>query len=138
VRSLSRANQFSPWSKGGWVNSQVCDHTSLIRFLEQRFGEHRPGLIEKNITPWRRAVAGDLTSTLDFKSKDSALVALPNTAAFAPPDYDNHPDYVPAVPSLQSLPKQEPGVRPARAPCRTSCTCLPTSTTCPTSSSLAS
>jgi phospholipase C len=28
----------SPWSKGGWVNSQVFDHTSLIRFLERRFG----------------------------------------------------------------------------------------------------
>ena len=27
----------SPWSKGGWVNSQVFDHTSLIRFIEQRF-----------------------------------------------------------------------------------------------------
>src|SRR5262249_44186054 len=23
----------SPWSRGGWVNSQVFDHTSLIRFL---------------------------------------------------------------------------------------------------------
>ena len=28
----------SPWSKGGWVNSEVFDHTSLIRFLERRFG----------------------------------------------------------------------------------------------------
>ena len=28
----------SPWSKGGWVNSQVFDHTSVIRFLEQRSG----------------------------------------------------------------------------------------------------
>jgi len=27
----------SPWTKGGWVNSQVFDHTSLIRFLEFRF-----------------------------------------------------------------------------------------------------
>jgi phospholipase C len=24
----------SPWSRGGWVNSQLFDHTSLIRFLE--------------------------------------------------------------------------------------------------------
>src|SRR5271154_5314731 len=30
----------SPWSKGGWVNSQVFDHTSLIRFIEQRFAVH--------------------------------------------------------------------------------------------------
>ncbi len=53
----------SPWSKGGWVNSEVFDHTSLIRFVEQRFGVHEP-----NITPWRRAVAGDLTSAFDFKT----------------------------------------------------------------------
>ncbi|MCB2747270.1 hypothetical protein KQ905_14885, partial [Listeria monocytogenes] len=32
----------SPWSKGGWVNSQVFDHTSVIRFLEQRFGVMEP------------------------------------------------------------------------------------------------
>jgi phospholipase C len=28
----------SPWSRGGWVNSQVFDHTSVLRFLEARFG----------------------------------------------------------------------------------------------------
>ena len=51
----------SPWSRGGWVNSQVFDHTSVIRFLEARFG-----VAEPNISPWRRAVAGDLTSAFDF------------------------------------------------------------------------
>jgi phospholipase C len=34
----------SPWSKGGWVNSQVFDHTSLIRFIECRFGSQYPGI----------------------------------------------------------------------------------------------
>ena len=33
----------SPWSKGGWVCSEVFDHTSLIRFLERRFAPHHPG-----------------------------------------------------------------------------------------------
>src|SRR5262245_28299859 len=27
----------SPWSKGGFVNSQLFDHTSVIKFLEARF-----------------------------------------------------------------------------------------------------
>jgi len=36
----------SPWSRGGYVNSQVFDHTSVIRFLEARFG-----VMEPNITP---------------------------------------------------------------------------------------
>jgi phospholipase C len=105
----------SPWSKGGWVSSEVFDHTSLIKFLERRFGEHRPGLIESNITPWRRSIVGDLTSTFDFKTPNASIVALPSTASYAPADYDTHPDYVPAVPANQVMPKQEPGVRPARA-----------------------
>jgi len=105
----------SPWSKGGWVCSQVFDHTSLIRFLEQRFAPHHPGLIETNITAWRRAICGDLTSALDFANPDAALVALPDTAAFQPRDHDRHPDYVPAPPVDQALPVQEPGLRHARA-----------------------
>jgi phospholipase C len=105
----------SPWSKGGWVCSEVFDHTSLIRFIEQRFGRHHPGITESNITPWRRAVTGDLTSAFDFGSPDDGTVALPSTVAFMPPDYDRHPDYVPSPPADQELPSQEPGTRPARA-----------------------
>ena len=56
----------SPWSKGGYVSSEVFDHTSLIRFIEKRFGPHHPGIKENNITKWRRAVAGDLTSAFNF------------------------------------------------------------------------
>jgi phospholipase C len=104
----------SPWSKGGWVASEVFDHTSLIRFVERRFGPRHPGLIEKNITPWRRAVAGDLTSAFDFKRPNDAIVTLPGTDAYAPPDRDKHPDYVPAPSAALVIPKQEPGVRPAR------------------------
>ena len=67
----------SPWSKGGWVNSQVFDHTSLIRFIEARFGPQHPGLTESNITAWRRAVAGDLTTAFNFKTPNAKVVALP-------------------------------------------------------------
>jgi phospholipase C len=100
----------SPWSKGGWVNSEVFDHTSLIRFVERRFG-----ILEPNITPWRRAVTGDLTSAFNFKSPNEALVALPGTAAYEPPNQNRYPDYVPTPPANQALPEQEPGTRPARA-----------------------
>ena len=40
----------SPWSKGGWVNSQVFDHTSLVRFIETRYANEYPSLFETNIT----------------------------------------------------------------------------------------
>jgi phospholipase C len=105
----------SPWSKGGWVNSQVFDHTSLIRFIERRFGSQYPGVIEGNITKWRRAVSGDLTSAFNFRSPNDAMVALPSTVAYIPPDNERHPNYVPVPPTVQVLPVQEPGMRPARA-----------------------
>jgi len=70
----------SPWSKGGYVNSQVFDHTSVIQFIEKRFG-----VFEKNITPWRRAVAGDLTSVFNFLNPNEEPFTLPSTAGYLPP-----------------------------------------------------
>ncbi len=53
----------SPWTRGGWVNSEVFDHTSSIQFLEKflstKFGKK---IHEANISDWRRTVCGDLTS----------------------------------------------------------------------------
>jgi phospholipase C len=105
----------SPWSKGGWVNSEVFDHTSIIRFIEKRFGKEYPGLSESNITKWRRAVSGDLTSAFNFKSPNDGQVSLPSTVAYIPPDNNRHPDYTPTPPTEQALPVQESGQRPARA-----------------------
>jgi phospholipase C len=107
----------SPWSRGGWVNSQLFDHTSLIRFLEARFAvRHGLDLIETNITPWRRAVVGDLTTAFDFKTPNaSRQIVLPGTDSFKPIDLVRHPDEEPIPPATETLPPQEPGVRPARA-----------------------
>jgi phospholipase C len=100
----------SPWSKGGYVNSQVFDHTSVIRFLEQRFGVQEP-----NISPWRRAVCGDLTSVFDFTSADAAQTRLPDTSAYiASADASRTLPRV-TVPTTPSVPAQEQGQRPARA-----------------------
>lgn len=53
----------SPWTRGGWVNSQVFDHTSPLQFLEKFIGhKKRCAIKEENITTWRRTVCGDLTS----------------------------------------------------------------------------
>jgi phospholipase C len=105
----------SPWSKGGFVNSEVFDHTSLIRFIQQRFGSAYPGLNEPNITPWRRAVCGDLTSAFNFARPNAARVPLPGTASYVPPDDQRHDDYSPTPPVNQAVPRQEPGIRFARA-----------------------
>ena len=99
----------SPWSKGGWVSSETFDHTSVIRFMEERFG-----VLEPNITPWRRAIAGDLTSAFDFSRTEPVVPPLPDTSGWKPFDDKRHPSYRPVAPAEGTLPHQEPGIRPAR------------------------
>ncbi len=102
----------SPWSRGGWVNSQVFDHTSVIRFMERRFG-----VMEPNISPWRRAVCGDLTSAFDFTRADATPFAhlLPDTAQRAAQARQLGPATLPLMPALPPPPVQEAGTRPSRA-----------------------
>ncbi len=102
----------SPWSRGGWVNSQVFDHTSIIRFLEQRFG-----VAEPNISPWRRAVCGDLTSAFDFRSPNHSSVTgqLPDTRALAAMAAALGGKVTPAAPASPDTPTQQHGSRPSRA-----------------------
>ena len=66
----------SPWSKGGWVNSEVFDHTSTLQFLE-KFLSHKTGkkIFEPNISDWRRTICGDLTSA--FRPYEARKTALP-------------------------------------------------------------
>jgi phospholipase C len=101
----------SPWSRGGWVNSQVFDHTSVGQFLERRFGITIPA-----ISPWHRAVCGDLTSAFDFGN--------PNAAPF--PELPTVSNSAAMIAAIARLPKpappdtpeplfQEPGVRRSRA-----------------------
>ncbi|MEU7027190.1 phosphocholine-specific phospholipase C [Streptomyces sp. NPDC046275] len=94
----------SPWSVGGYVCSETFDHTSVIRFLERLTGVEEP-----QITPWRRAVTGDLTSAFDFHHARSQ----PPVEAPGPiPPFSGR--WRPQPPAVQSMPVQEPGVRPAR------------------------
>ena len=66
----------SPWSKGGWVNSEVADHTSVGQFIEKRFGVKIPA-----ISPWHRAVSSDLTSAFDFLTpNDPKFPKMPDTS----------------------------------------------------------
>ncbi|HZZ71055.1 MAG TPA: phospholipase C, phosphocholine-specific [Pirellulales bacterium] len=68
----------SPWSRGGWVNSQVFDLTSPIRFLEQFFLRKKKIVVrESNLSSWRRTVVGDLTSV--FRPGDEAPAPLPKS-----------------------------------------------------------
>lgn len=101
----------SPWSRGGWVNSQVFDHTSVAMFLERRFGIHVSA-----ISPWHRAVSGDLSSAFDFSCPETAaLPAFPPTFGYEEVERRARGLPVAAPPANSSDRFQEPGVRPSRA-----------------------
>lgn len=104
----------SPWSRGGWVNSQTFDHTSTLLFLEKRFGVKEP-----NISAYRRAICGDLTSAFNFRNPNGEV--LPTLAGRTTKDAADQliaqqsgaaPIPVPVDPAL---PAQEDGSRPSRA-----------------------
>eukprot|EP00037_Helgoeca_nana_P022910 m.236138 g.236138 ORF g.236138 m.236138 type:complete len:869 (-) comp26171_c0_seq1:163-2769(-) len=103
----------SPWSRtnGGAVYSELCDHTSVIQFIEKRYSVKSP-----NISPWRRTVAGDLTAAFDFVSApDFSWPELPDTSGYvaaANDQCDNLPS--PTIPVIQSMPSQEQGTKAAR------------------------
>ena len=66
----------SPFSRGGYVCSELFDHTSLLRFIETRFGVEVP-----NLSAWRRSVTGDLTAALALsRPADPSVPALPATS----------------------------------------------------------
>ena len=58
------------------MNSQVCDITSTIKFLEV-FLSKKTGkkIFESNISPWRREISGDLTSV--FRPFNGEEITLP-------------------------------------------------------------
>ncbi|WP_394836850.1 phospholipase C, phosphocholine-specific [Pendulispora rubella] len=94
----------SPWSVGGYVCSEVFDHTSVLRFLEKW-----TGIVEPNISEWRRTVCGDLLSCFDFET------SAPRPPVRAPePIPPAVPRWHPAPPAVAEIPQQEPGQRPAR------------------------
>jgi phospholipase C len=101
----------SPWSKGGWVDSQVFDHTSVGRFLEKRFGIHVDA-----ISPWHRAVSGDLTTAFDFVSpNDPQFPKLPDMSGWAASDAHQKTLPAPTAPTTPQPLFQENGVRYSRA-----------------------
>jgi phospholipase C len=105
----------SPFSRGGFVSSDLFDHTSVLRFLETLLGAEVP-----NLSVWRRATVGDLTSALNFKRPDQSIPNLPSTLAAVPQiiqscvaNLGGTTSY--QVPSGQTVPTQESGsaVRPS-------------------------
>jgi phospholipase C len=118
----------SPWSRGGFVYSEVTDHTSPIQFLE-RFLSQKTGkkVEEPNISAWRRAICGDLTASFQayfdeesgldkFLARDAFLEAI-HRARFKNPPTGFHPLTEKEIADVRThakeslMPKQELGTR---------------------------
>jgi phospholipase C len=73
----------SPWTRGGFVCSELFDHTSSLQFLEmfieKKFGKK---VKEENITEWRRSICGDLSSA--FRSYKGGPIQKPDFIAQKP------------------------------------------------------
>jgi phospholipase C len=102
----------SPWTRGGWVSSEVFDHTSVLRFLETWTTALGKPAACPNISAWRRKVTGDLTGVFDFGNPAYGTVPLPATSVLGIATCGPLPN---PVPTTNTLPAQEPGTRPARA-----------------------
>ncbi|MCX7071924.1 MAG: phospholipase C, phosphocholine-specific [Gammaproteobacteria bacterium] len=105
----------SPWSRGGWVCSETYDHTSIIRFLEARFG-----VMEPNISPRRRAICGDLTRCFDFATpNDTRLPAAPILSRGEADAVRRAQEQLQQIAAPRGrngqLPVQPAGIRPSRA-----------------------
>lgn len=106
----------SPWTAGGKVHSQLSDHTSVIRFLEawtaakglSTQGRGKEAVRCDAISPWRRAVCGDLTEALDFRPAPARRIDVSTT-------FRNGTESA-TVPAPQVFPVQAASLRPA---CRT-------------------
>lgn len=101
----------SPWSRGGLVNSQVFDHTSILRLLERLTKVQEP-----NISTWRRAICGDLSSVFRPAKvqKPEAPLPYPPAQTFLPAIHQAQFKNLPTGWSSNgSLPRQEAGTRPS-------------------------
>ncbi|WP_328900047.1 DUF756 domain-containing protein [Streptomyces sp. NBC_00441] len=75
----------SPWTRGGYVASEVFDHTSTVKFLETWAAHLGKPFTCPNITPWRRSIAGDLTSAIDFAHPRPGPVVIADPVTGTPP-----------------------------------------------------
>jgi len=100
----------SPWTRGGYVDSNVYNHTSMLEFLAAW-----TGVKPANVTPWRASVTGDLTAAFDFTHPDFSIPAnIPTLEQTWALTQLTGGSTTPPAEGDQRMPAQEPGSRPHR------------------------
>jgi phospholipase C len=100
----------SPWTVGGFVCHDTFDHTSVIRLLERV-----TGVVNPNITQWRRRTVGDFTAALG-SVPNGRFPRLPGTKAQLEAAENEVLQFqLPPIPGAsQTFPVQPPGSKPVR------------------------
>jgi len=121
----------SPFSRGGFVASDVFDHTSPLKFLAARFAAQ--GVTVPNLSAWRDATVGDMTSAFNFARVDNSVPGPVSSVLAQPSLLDSRvtetdcltsapaSEYSETGPGVQytpvkvnsAPPAQEPGTAPA-------------------------
>jgi phospholipase C len=100
----------SPWTRGGYVDSYVYNHTSMLEFLATW-----TGVKPANVTPWRASITGDLTTAFDFKNPDFSIPGnIPTLGQTWALTQLTGGSTTPPAEGDQEMPSQEPGTRPHR------------------------
>lgn len=122
----------SPWSRGGYVNSEVFDHTSCLQFLETFIAQKTGKQVkEENISDWRRTICGDLTSVFrPYNNEKLTTPAFLDRNTYAEGIHKAQFKKLPSFKQLDEadislikknrhasphMPKQEQGIKPANA-----------------------
>jgi len=100
----------SPWTTGGYVDSNVYDHTSMLQFLAAW-----TGVKPANVTSWRSSVVGNLTAAFDFENPNFTIPTnIPTLAQTWALTQLTGGSTTPPAEGDQSMPVQESGTRPHR------------------------
>jgi phospholipase C len=100
----------SPWTVGGYVCHDTFDHTSVTRLLELV-----TGVVNPNITAWRRKTVGDFTAALGTTA-NRRFPRLPGTTAQLELAEKRTLEFaLPPIPGKkQTFPDQPAGRKPVR------------------------
>jgi phospholipase C len=119
----------SPWTRGGNVFSEVSDHTSTLKFMEEFVGKDSQGNYlapAVNVRPFARQTASNLVNAFDFENPDYSLpkfdavpkpATLPLIGTWNPTEMCEINIFAPKTKppyGKQTMPVVESGSRPIR------------------------
>jgi len=123
----------SPWSRGGHVCSQVFDHTSVFRFVQELLNKKKGKQIqESTISSWRKTVCGNLTAAFrPYQGEEQEKLPFLEKVPFIETIFNAKFREAPSNFKMLSaagiaqigkdpvssplMPKQEPGIKPSCA-----------------------